>query len=146
MDSGPRPAWAARYAAELLRRGSTESLRELVARGLQLWVTAGHGCPEAAAMVHQRAANGPIPLPATDGRAPMPSEVQRRKFTLKPRPRPLGRTEWADRFVREMQRLGVRPAPETLLEMGLHLWTTMGDMCPEDAAETEHRLFRKDQC
>ena len=54
MDSGRRPEWAARYAAELLKRGSTESLKELVARGLQLWVAAGHQRPEAAAMVHHR--------------------------------------------------------------------------------------------
>jgi hypothetical protein len=77
----------------------------------------------------------------------MMSQVQRRKFTsAKPRPRPLARTEWADRFTKELQRLGARPKPETLLQMGLHLWTTMGDMSPEDAAETEHGLFRKDQC
>ena len=65
---------------------------------------------------------------------------------IEARRRGLDRAEWADPFAREMQRLGVRSGPDTLLDMGLHLWTTMADMSLEDAAETEHRLFLKDPC
>jgi len=61
MDSGRRPEWAARYAAELMRRGAEGSLKEFVARGLQMWITAGHERPEVVAMVHHRAANGRSP-------------------------------------------------------------------------------------
>ena len=47
-------------AARLLgkSRGATESLQELVARGLQKWITAGYQRPETAAAVHHRAAHG----------------------------------------------------------------------------------------
>jgi hypothetical protein len=56
MDSGSRPEWASRYAAELVRRGAAGSLKELVARGLQQWITAGQQRPEDAARVQHRAA------------------------------------------------------------------------------------------
>ena len=66
----------------------------------------------------------------------MTSEGQRRRaYVCGATPRSLARSEWADRFAKEMQRLGVRAKPETLLDMGLHFWATLRDMSPEDAAE-----------
>lgn len=53
MDTGSRPEWAARVAAELYRRGAKGSLKELVALALKLWVTDGHQRPEAVAVQHE---------------------------------------------------------------------------------------------
>lgn len=50
----PRPEWATRYAAELVRRGAPHSLKELVAEGLRLWLTAGRQSPEHVALLHWR--------------------------------------------------------------------------------------------
>ena len=50
----PRPEWAARYAAELLRRGAGGSLKDLVADGCRLWLTAGPQSPESVALLHWR--------------------------------------------------------------------------------------------
>jgi hypothetical protein len=54
-----RPEWAARYAAELLRRGAPGSLKDLVADGCRLWVTAGQQSPESVARLHWQMRSGP---------------------------------------------------------------------------------------
>ena len=140
MDSGPRPGWervtrrdcsGAEPRSHWGTRGAWTGSRPVIStrRPLRRCIT-------------DRQAG---PLPAKDVRVPMARAVQHRKFTLKPAAaawiEPSGRTH-----SREMQRLGVRSGPDTLLDMGLHLWTTMADMSLEDAAETEHRLFLKDPC
>lgn len=47
--------------------------------------------------------------------------------------------EWADRFASKKRSLGDTATFDTLLEEGLALWKTMGQMQPEDVAEFEHR-------
>ena len=47
----PRPEWAARYAAVMWRQGATGSIKELVAAGCTLWLSAGHQLPESVALV-----------------------------------------------------------------------------------------------
>ena len=54
LHATPRPEWAARYAAELLRRGAGGSLKDLVADGCRLWLTAGRQAPESVALLHWR--------------------------------------------------------------------------------------------
>ena len=54
----PRPEWAARYASELLRRGSCDSFEDLVKAGLRLWLTAGRQVPESVALLHWRSRAG----------------------------------------------------------------------------------------
>lgn len=53
MDSGSRPEWAARCAAEFHRLGAQASLKEVVALALKLWVTDGQQRPEAVAVQHE---------------------------------------------------------------------------------------------
>jgi hypothetical protein len=60
-----RPEWAARYAAELLRRGASGSLKDLVADGCRVWLTAGRQSPEAVALEHS-GARAPTPQPPSD--------------------------------------------------------------------------------
>lgn len=49
MDTGSRPEWAARVAAELYQLGARGSLRELVALALNLWASEGGRSPVAVA-------------------------------------------------------------------------------------------------
>lgn len=51
--------------------------------------------------------------------------------------------EWAERFAATMRQLGASQTFEMLLEDGLTLWTTMGQMLPEDVAEFEYRWLPK---
>ena len=57
----PRPKWAARYAAELQRRGSSDSLEDLFQTGLRLWLTAGRQVPESVALLHWSSRAGLAP-------------------------------------------------------------------------------------
>lgn len=47
--------------------------------------------------------------------------------------------DWADRYASKKRRLGDAAKFDALLEEGLALWRTMGQMQPEDVAEFEHR-------
>lgn len=74
----PSSRMGARDAAGLLRRGATESLRALVARGSRPVISTRR--PLRRCITDRQAG----PLPAKDVRVPMARAVQHRKFTLKP--------------------------------------------------------------
>lgn len=52
-------------------------------------------------------------------------------------------TEWAERFAREMLRLGVPTAPDKLTERGSTLWRPFGQIPPEDLAVFEFQALWK---
>lgn len=52
--------------------------------------------------------------------------------------------EWATRFAMALRRLGATDGFEELLDEGMKLWKTMGQMMPEDVAEFEQRWMVKD--
>ena len=51
--------------------------------------------------------------------------------------------EWADRYASAKRRFGDTARFDALLEEGLALWKTMGQMQPEDVAEFEHRWISR---
>lgn len=51
--------------------------------------------------------------------------------------------DWADRYASAKRRLGDVTKFDALLEEGLALWKTMGQMQPEDVAEFEHRWISR---
>ena len=58
----------------------------------------------------------------------------------------LDQREWARRFVAAMQQRGGPSEVAALEDLGRHLWETMANMLPEDAADLQLRSIQKDAC
>jgi hypothetical protein len=54
----------------------------------------------------------------------------------------LTRDVWIDRFVMHTRALGVRADPELIKEMAAALWSTLGHVKPEAAAQEEYDRWR----
>jgi hypothetical protein len=73
----PRPEWAARYAAEMWRRGANGSIRELVAAGCTLWLSAGQQLPESVALVQCQSLATSQSSPPSQGKSAAPAASAR---------------------------------------------------------------------
>ena len=60
-----------------------------------------------------------------------------------PRSTLCNQTEWAEKFAREMQRLGAPTLHKKLVERGCTLWEPFGQMPPEDLAACEFQAIWK---
>jgi hypothetical protein len=79
----PRPEWVTRYAAEMWRRGAKGSIKELVAAGCTLWLSAGHRLPEAVALAQCQS------LAVSELSPPSQSEPAPQAGSTRSSPRPL---------------------------------------------------------
>ena len=58
----------------------------------------------------------------------------------------LEQREWVRRFADAMQHRGDLSEGPALEDLGRHLWETMADMLPEEAADLQLRSIQKDSC